>query len=129
MVQKVAEYSLKYIPPEKLVMGLPFYGRSWGTKEKSIAYKHSSIAGILNDKKISRVEVEDNIPFFKYKEIIDVILYFENYDSIVHKAKMYYEFGINKLAFWRLGQEDFKIWDFLSSSLVQNNDVHRELSL
>jgi spore germination protein YaaH len=108
--RQVAKYSVEHIPVEKLVMGLPFYGRAWGHINPSRAYKHSSILKLIEDKKVKKVEIEDSIPFFMYKEPVDVTVYFENRNSIMQKARAYFNLGINKLAFWRLGQEDSEIW-------------------
>jgi spore germination protein YaaH len=108
--KQVAKYSTEHIAVKKLVMGLPFYGRAWGSINPSRAYKHSSILQLIKDRKISKVEVMEGVPSFTYKENIDVVVYFENRDSIMQKAKMYHDLGIRNLAFWCLGQEDPKIW-------------------
>jgi spore germination protein YaaH len=111
--KKVVDYSLKNISEEKLVMGLPFYGRAWASVNPAKAYKHSTIAKMLKDKRVGETKVVRGVPYFKYQEVVDVTVYFENSLSIMNKAKTYYESGARKIAFWRLGQEDIAIWETL----------------
>ena len=44
---RVATHALNVIGPEKLIMGLPFYGRTWGSFAPNSAYIHSGIENII----------------------------------------------------------------------------------
>jgi spore germination protein YaaH len=109
--KKVSNYCVRNIPTEKLVLGLPFYGRAWASTNPAKAYKYSSIKKLLSEKKTSMVQTIKDIPYFTYKETVNVTVYFENSDSILNRAEMYYNDGARKIGFWRLGQEDVRIWE------------------
>jgi hypothetical protein len=111
---KVAEYARSKVPPEKLVMGNPFYGRAWADKSLSRAYKHSAISSLVAEKRIEKIEREDWIPFFEYVETVTVRAYFEDAVSTFARLSLYSSVGTKKVAFWRLGQEDGVVWKFIS---------------
>ena len=112
--EKVSDYSKSVIPEEKLVMGLPFYGRTWqeGGSYGS-AWVFTSISRILNENNITHVERENGVPYFSATIPVNVTGYFEDTYSLVTRARMYNEKGIDKFAFWRVGQEDISFWQWL----------------
>jgi spore germination protein YaaH len=94
-------------------MCLPFYGRAWADKNLSKAYRHSSVAKILTDKSILNVERREHVPYFEYEENVKVQVYFEDVWSTLSRVSLYGSTGIDKIAFWRVGQEDPKVWTHL----------------
>lgn len=112
--RKVAAYSLGIIPREKLVMGMPFYGRAWADTNPAKAFKYSTLTTLIADKKIPALKRAIDIPWFEYKETVNVTVYFEDSRSISAKSLMYVESGVQNVSFWRLGQEDIKIWKELN---------------
>jgi spore germination protein YaaH len=108
--QRVARYSLDTIGAEKLIMGLPFYGRSWGNVNPNRALIHSTIQEILNEQKIAEVQRESGIPYFRYTTPVSVTLYYEDAYSLSARLEMYKKMGVNSVGFWRLGQETTAFW-------------------
>ena len=49
----------------------------------------------------------------EFTKEIKVIGYFDDAYSIVQRCKEYNQMGIDKVAFWRIGQEDRDCWNFI----------------
>ena len=109
----VAEYSLRVIGPEKLVMGLPFYGRAWGNTNPSRAYIFSAIERIKKEHNIRNVQRENGIPKFTYEVPVKVTVYYEDDFSLSARMEMYRSLGVKSIGFWSLGQESPTFWYFL----------------
>jgi hypothetical protein len=110
---RVATYVGTRIPPGKLVMGLPFYGRAWTDKRLARAYKHSGVREIITGQKVDAVKREGGIPWFTHEEIVSVTLYYDDVFSLATRLSAYSGAGVRNVAFWRLGQEDPAIWQYL----------------
>jgi len=112
--RRVSSYAAAKIGPEKLVMGLPFYGRAWADKSLSRAYKYSSLAKIIGDKGIGDIQRRDEIPYIEYAETVNVKVYFDDSASTVARLGLYLGASVRNVAFWRLGQEDSAVWASIS---------------
>lgn len=108
--ERVARFALGAVPAEKLVMGVPFYGRAWADKTHSRAYKHSGVAGLLREKDILSQGREGAVPAFRYRETVDVAVFYEDAASLMARISLYAGMGVGHVAFWRLGQEDPDFW-------------------
>lgn len=111
--KSVVKYAKTVIPDEKLVMGLPFYGRSWADKRVANAWYYSGMNRLIKENKSSSVEYEDGVPKVEIETKVKMNCYFEDAYSTMEKISLYQDYGVDKLAFWRLGQEDSYIWEFL----------------
>ena len=111
--QRVATYALETIGPEKLIMGLPFYGRSWGDIAPNTAYVYSGIERIMREQEITEIERENGIPNFRYETPLSMTVYFEDAYSLSTRLEMYKKLGIKSVGFWRLGQETLAFWPYI----------------
>lgn len=114
--KRVSAFAIAEIGKPKLVMGLPFYGRAWGEKNPSKAYKYSALSTLIEEKGIGDIGRADEIPFFEYLETVKVRVYFEDARSVLSRARLYQKASVRNIAFWRIGQEDPAIWGVLATS-------------
>lgn len=112
--QKVTDYAKKSIPKEKLIMGIPFYGRTWASETTAGAWYFSGANRIMTEHDTPEVIYEDSIPTFKYKTEVEVTGFFNDAYSCYAFCNMYSQNDIQKLGFWRIGQEDPEFWKWIS---------------
>jgi hypothetical protein len=109
----VASYSLEAAGEEKLIMGLPFYGRAWGHINPSRAYTYSGIEALKEENEVSEVVRTGGIPHFSYEVPVSVTVYYEDNASLSARMEIYRSLGVRAVGFWRLGQEDPGVWKLL----------------
>ena len=111
--RRVAAYAMETIGPEKLIMGLPFYGRSWGNISPNRAYIYSGIEDLKGGNNITEVQRENGIPNFKFQTQLSMTVYYEDEYSLSTRLDMYKRLGVASAGFWRLGQETPAFWPFI----------------
>jgi spore germination protein YaaH len=111
--RRVADYSLRAVGREKLVMGIPFYGRAWGDINPSRAYLHSGIESVMRDNAVTNVRRENGVPAFDYEASVSVKVYYEDDHSLSVRMDMYRAMGVAAVGFWRIGQESRGVWELV----------------
>jgi len=111
--RRVAEYAKKSIPERKLIMGLPFYGRTWASETTAGAWYFSGANRIMTEHGVEEVVYEEEIPTFKYTAQVEVTGYFNDIYSVLSIARVYQTLGIQKMGWWRIGMEDPEFWDWV----------------
>jgi spore germination protein YaaH len=106
----VGSYALHTIGQEKLVMGIPFYGRGWGDTSTSRALIHSTTERLKREYNADEIRREDGVPTFTYEVNVKVTVYYEDAYSIAARMNMYRGQGVRNIGFWRLGQEPADVW-------------------
>ncbi|MDR2842293.1 MAG: glycoside hydrolase [Spirochaetaceae bacterium] len=109
----VASYGLKTIGADKLVMGIPFYGRSWGDRSTSRGLIHSTTDKIIKENNIQNIKRENGIPTFNYQVTVNIVVYYEDTYSLSTRMEMYQKQGVRSVGFWRLGQEPIGVWNLV----------------
>ncbi|MDR2110199.1 MAG: glycoside hydrolase [Spirochaetaceae bacterium] len=110
----VAAYSLRTLGPEKLIMGIPFYGRAWGSPDPAKAYISSSVERIKRENNITTIYRENAIPIFTYEIPVTVKVYYDDDYSHSVRFELYRRLGVKAIGFWRLGQESPTVWRLLN---------------
>ena len=110
----VADYALTVIPKEKIVMGLPFYGRTWTEERHAGAWYFSGVNRKMLENGVSKLERDEGgVAKINYTATVNVTGYFDDTYSLVKKCRLYEEKKINNISFWRLGQEDKTVWQWI----------------
>lgn len=112
--QNVTAYALKAIPREKVIMGIPFYGRTWADKSTSGAWYFTGAQRVMDENDVDEYTYENGIPTFSYTTEVTVTGYFNDVNSIYALAHSYKKDGVNKIGYWRIGQEDPEVWDCIT---------------
>jgi spore germination protein YaaH len=117
---QVAAYALRVIGPEKLIMGLPFYGRSWGDWNPNQAYIYPTVQRIKEEQRITAVRrVQGMIPTFTYQAPVTATVYYEDDYSLSARMEQYRALGVRAVGFWRVGQESPTIWKRMKLSQTE----------
>lgn len=123
----VAAYAADYIPPEKLVMGLPLYGRAWQERKVNRAVNYRTARELMKRQGIRGTGSSETGPSFEYTERVTVRVYFEDMNSLRAKLRLYGRRGISSVAFWRIGQGPPELWESIRAGggNLSRHDVDR----
>jgi len=113
-------YALKQIPPNKLVVGLPFFGRHWTEADGKFSgtppLTHKEALDLLawSGATVYRPAL-DATPRFSWSDGgTKHIVHFEDMQSLAVKLQSL-DSRIRGAAFWRLGLEDGEQWNAINS--------------
>jgi len=115
-VMAALNYAVRQMPPAKLLLGIPFYGREWtetpdGTTSHSLAYK--DLKQYLEDPGSDRYW--DNLFRTAWFQIRDGdtlrTTWFDDPHSLREKLKLVQIYHLRGYAAWRLGVEDPQFWE------------------
>ncbi|MCQ2592918.1 MAG: glycosyl hydrolase family 18 protein [Treponema sp.] len=117
--KKVLDFAISQIPSEKIVMGIPFYGRTWTEKSLARAWYFSGIQTLLDENQITDIVYQEDIPSFTYDATVKVTGFFNDTYSLVNMCRLYTnpsnntDAAVNKIGFWRIGFEPQDFWQWL----------------
>lgn len=113
--EKIADYAKTVWPANKYIFGLPFYGRIWGNKSVKQALAFNGMNRTAHENGVVTIERERGVPHYKYTVEVEVEGWYEDAYSNVERSRMYKQKGYNCIAFWRMGQEDVAIWEWIGN--------------
>ncbi len=119
-VQKAIEDTLKEVPKEKVINGVPFFTRVWTVSGDTTTSKAYGISGAKQWVSDNNVELtwDDGLGLY-YGELDGSdgkqYIWMEEEDSMSLKIKAVREAGLAGVAGWRLGFEPGGIWNILST--------------
>lgn len=104
------------IPKEKVFLGIPLYGYDWDTTSGGNAtdLTYQDVEKLLLDFNIQEIwDDKSQSAYFNYldKNNHTHEVWFENQRSIEAKINIAKSYGLLGITFWRLGEEDPRVWD------------------
>jgi len=122
-VKDAINNSLKMVPKDKLIVGIPFYTRLWKeTAEGEVSSEALAMTPawkLVNDNALSP-EWNDTLGcyYVEYsKENATYKMWLEDEKSIEEKMKLIYEADVAGVAAWKLGLEKSSIWNIIERYL------------
>lgn len=133
--QNSIKYALEHVSKDKIVLGIPLYGRFWGgdgTRDGEavvigdVPRLISRFKGIVEyDKEIQQPCVKFTIAENaistkvngKILEAGEYTIWYENKDSIVAKLDLVNDYDLLGAGVWALGQEKVDVWEYYYSAL------------
>lgn len=114
-VRRVLEYAVTYIPREKIVLGMPFYGYDWPAEGSA-----SEVTGVRAAEMIRTLGVqpqwdhEAQSAWFTYTgDIGKRTVYYETSRTLKARLDLAREFKLAGVSIWRLGDESPDFWPLL----------------
>ena len=115
-VKAALDYAVQRVPPGKLLLGIPLYGREWletphGTVSHSLAYKDLKL---FREDPGSEQRWDDlwQTAWFRLREGETLrTAWFDDARSLREKLKLVELYHLRGYAAWRLGVEDPQFWD------------------
>lgn len=116
---KILNYAKTVIPEEKFIMGAPLYSRAW-TNENigGRAWINRSVERLIKENNVSQKDIKSDSEgnkYFKLKKERTITVYFDDTETSTARLSKYKEEGINRVAFWRVGQENEDFWKKLKA--------------
>lgn len=122
-VEEVIKYAVKYVPRDKLYLGIALYGYNW----EEVAPGQWTGQAVTQRQAKSLAETKNvpvnwdavhKVPHFAYTDLGNRhVVYFEDRYSLSHKLYLVNKYDLAGIALWRLGFEDPAVWNIIQRSL------------
>jgi len=114
-VKAALEYATERVPRQKILLGIPFYGREWTQSGGETSARSLTFADAQDRMEQSGVEglwdERWRTPWFHYRDASGMHTgWYENSKSLEAKLELMQEFHLRGFAAWRLGVEDPTFW-------------------
>lgn len=108
--ERIYTYARSTIDSDKLVMGIPLYGRSWQSPSLARAYKNSEVVDELLKKGVKSTWHPERGGTYSFTETVTVTVHYETVQSLEAKRNLYSRHPIRGVAYWRISQEPAGFW-------------------
>lgn len=114
--EKVLAFAQQKIPQQKLIMGIPLYGRVWQEQTVARALKYPETLALWKQQSCPLQRDPDGTPHFSYQQTVHAHVYFEDTKSLESKLACYQNTSIRGIAFWRISQGPAALWTMVQSN-------------
>ncbi len=112
--RSIFDHALQTIPAEKIVMGVPLYGRAWQKEAIAKSFRNPEV---WTDLRINRAELASTPEeggSYSYTTNVTINVHFESMPSLNAKLDLYATQPVAGVAFWRISQEPRGFWEQLA---------------
>jgi spore germination protein YaaH len=124
-MEDVVDFAASVVPPNKVYVGLHFYGHDWsGASTSSVSWETAQrltdahgVTPQWRDRESWRRPVAE--PWFTYTDEAGQPheVWYANGDSVAARLQLVREYGLGGIAVWRLGGEDPANWAAIGTAL------------
>jgi spore germination protein YaaH len=116
-VKAVAEYTRKFVPANKVVLGLALYGYDWNASGGKPITARQAVA--LARTQNAQLQYNDDLKsrYFEYKATDGTAhqVWFDTSSDTKQRANLAKELGLAGVSYWSLGNEDRDFMNYLAS--------------
>lgn len=145
-VEKSIEYAISKVPKEKIVLGIPLYGRYWqnGASYGGLAVSLEKTEELVKNykstvtyddasksvKAVITIQNSDSKPkiYGKTLNAGTYTIWYENEASVRAKLELINKYDVKGAGTWRLGLEVKSIWDTFKEILASKENVFNDVS-
>ena len=127
-VKEALDYAVRRVPPGKLLLGVPLYGREWiengqDTGSRSLSFQDTR-ALLARAGRDALWNPEWRSPWFQYRNGTGQhTAWFEDQRSLQEKLRLVRQYRLRGFAAWRLGFEDPDFWRAVTSIFKSTDAV------
>ncbi|HEX2173336.1 MAG TPA: glycosyl hydrolase family 18 protein [Dehalococcoidia bacterium] len=118
-IDRVASYAVTRVPPEKLILGLAWYGYDWNLTDRSLtrSVRHADAVATANRLGAAiDYDTQEEVAYFRYQDgDHQREVWFEDARSLAVKTQVAARYGIAGIGGWRLGHEDPAVWSIFAA--------------
>lgn len=119
-VEATLGYAKSTIAPEKLLLGVPFYGRYWAKGRWGKGLSQQKIEKFYTLYGQHEPTVSDKGTFFRTEK---GVVWYEGEEQLKAKMDLLRRENLAGLAIWRLGYEKSSFWQVIVDKLTEEEDV------
>lgn len=114
-VEANIQEALKYVPEEKLLLGVANYGYDWPAEGRAQAISARDAKALAEEMNVQiQWDQKSQSPYFHYrKDGEQHTVWFESSYSLEYKKELAERYNLAGIAIWRLGNETSRFWEVL----------------
>jgi spore germination protein len=114
--ERVVDYAKSVVETEKIVMGLPLYGRAWQDKRLAKALRFRNVQELVAEKQSTINYAPELGAYFEYSENVVVTVFYDDRRTILEKLRLYRAQKIDSVSFWRIGLGPPQLWSSIEAA-------------
>ena len=112
---KVVDYAKSTVGIDKIVMGLPLYGRAWQDRRLAKALRFKNVMDLVAEKNGTTSYAPELGASFEYSENVVVTVFFDDHRTLMEKLWLYQAREVGAVSFWRIGQGPPLLWSSIEN--------------
>lgn len=133
-VKSIIKYTLRYMPANKISLGIPSYSLYWRmhlihgrAKSNAVSLNHQTVMKLLKRYHATlRWEPTEKVAYtFFNVDQFNQYIFAENARTFAERLKLIKTFHLRGFSLWRLGLEDANIWNVLKKHARHKNNPNK----